>query len=99
MYNNLKERVQMKKYRFCKEKLKTISVSMLVLGVFFTGSAFAKGNPDNLEVRLSEEYLEWSKLSNNEKKNSIMPNTYISDATDEILAKYDIKKTPQLVNS
>lgn len=89
----------MKKYKFYKEKLKTISVSMLTLGIFFTGSVFAKENPDNLDVRLSEEYLEWSELSKEEKKNSIMPNTYISDTTDEILAKYEAKKTPQLVSS
>lgn len=99
MYYNLKESEQMKKYKFYKEKLKTISVSMLALGIFFTGSAFAEENPDDLDVRLSEEYLEWSELSNKEKKNSIMPNTYVADATDDILAKYEDKKTPILVSS
>lgn len=68
MYNILKERMRMKKYKFCKEKLKTISISMLALGVFFAGSAFANENSENLNVRLSEDYLQWSELSDKEKK-------------------------------
>ncbi len=99
MYYNLKESEQMKNYKFYKEKLKMISISMLTIGFFFTGSSFAEENPDNLNVRLSEEYLEWSELSNKEKNNSIMPNTYIADVSDDILAKYDVKQTPKLVSS
>lgn len=99
MYYNLKESEQMRKYKFCKEKLKIISISMLTFGIFFTGSSFAEENPDNLDVRLSEEYLEWSELSNKEKNNSIMPNTYVADASDELLAKYEVKQTPKLVSS
>lgn len=99
MYYNLKESEQMKKNKFYKEKLKIISISVLTLGIFFTGSSFAEENSDNLEVRLSEEYLEWSELSNKEKKNSMMPNTYIPDASNEILARYEVKQTPKLVSS
>ena len=52
----------MRKSKFCKEKLKIISISMLTFGIFFTGSSFAEDNPDNLDVKLSNEYLEWSEL-------------------------------------
>ena len=99
MYYNLKESEQMRKYKFCKEKLKIVSISMLTLGIFFTGSAFAEENADNLDVRLSEEYLEWTELSDKEKNNSIMPNTYVADASDDVLAKYEVKQTPKLVSS
>lgn len=99
MYYNLKESEQMKKYKFYKEKLKIVSVSMLALGIFFTGSSFAEESSEDLDVRLSEEYLEWNELSNKEKKNSMMPNTYVADATDNVLAKYEVKKTPMLVSS
>lgn len=99
MYYNLKESEQMRKNKFCKEKLKIISISMLTFGLFFTGSSFAEENSDNLDVRLSEQYLEWSELSNKEKNNSIMPNTYVADASDDILAKYEVKQTPKLVSS
>lgn len=89
----------MGKYKFYKEKLKIVSVSMLALGIFFTGSSFAEENSDDLNVRLSEEYLEWNELSNKEKKNTKMPNSYIADATEDVLAKYEMKKTPMLVSS
>lgn len=89
----------MRKHKFCDEKLKKFFISMLAFGIFFTGSSFAEENTDNLEVRLSEEYLEWSELSNKEKNNTLMPSTYISDANDEILAKYEVKQTPKLVSS
>lgn len=99
MYYNLKESEQMKKYKFYKEKLKIISVSMLAFGIFFTGSVLANENPDNLDVKLSEEYLDWTELSNEEKQNSIMPNTYIADPTNDVLSKYEAIKTPTLVSS
>ena len=89
----------MRKSKFCKEKLKIISISMLTFGIFFTGSSFAEDNPDNLDVKLSNEYLEWSELSNKEKNNSIMPSTYIEDASSDILARYEVKQTPKLVSS
>lgn len=89
----------MKKYKFYKEKLKTISAGVLALGILFTGSVFAEENSDELNVRLSEQYLQWNELSDKEKKNSIMPNTYIPDVTEEVLARYDAKKTPRLVSS
>ena len=89
----------MRKSKFCKEKLKIISISMLTFGIFFTGSSFAEDNPDNLDVKLSNEYLEWSELSNKEKNNSIMPSTYIEDASSDILARHEVKQTPKLVSS
>ena len=89
----------MRKSKFCKEKLKIISISMLTFGIFFTGSSFAEDNPDNLDVKLSNEYLEWSELSDKEKNNSIMPSTYIEDASSDILARYEVKQTPKLVSS
>lgn len=89
----------MKKYKFYgKEKLKIISTSMLALGVLFTGSTFATENLDNLDVRLSKDYLEWTELSDKEKQNTIMPNTYISEPTDDVLTKYEAKKSPKLVS-
>lgn len=89
----------MRKSKFCKEKLKIISISMLTFGIFFTGSSFAEDNPDNLDVKMSNEYLEWSELSDKEKNNSIMPSTYIEDASSDILARYEVKQTPKLVSS
>lgn len=89
----------MQKKRIYKDKLKKISVAILAFGIFFAGSSFAADNPDNLNVRLSDDFLEWSELSTKEKQKTIMPNTYIPDVSDKILSKYEVRKTPFLVSS
>ena len=57
----------MRKSKFCKEKLKIISISMLTFGIFFTVSSFAEDNPDNLDVKLSNEYLKAADVNSDGK--------------------------------
>ena len=91
----------MRKSKFCKEKLKIISISMLTFGIFFTGSSFAEDNPDNLETvnhidgnktNNCKDNLEWCSYSDNEK-HAWENNLNNSEATDKAVLQYTMNGT------
>ncbi len=86
----------MKKFKFQKEKIKTLAVASTFLFSFiFSGKVFAS----DFNVNLSEEYKKWNELSIEEKENTLMPQTNYSEAPDSILSKYELNAVPSLLNT
>lgn len=86
----------MKKFKFQKEKIKTLAVASTFLFSFiFSGKVFAT----DFNVNLSEEYKKWNELSIEEKENTLMPQTSFSEVPDSILNKYKLDSIPSLLNT
>ena len=86
----------MKKFKFQKEKIKTLAVASTFLFSFiFSGKVFAS----DFNVNLSEEYKRWNELSIEEKENTLMPQTNYSEVPDSILSKYKLNAVPSLLNT
>jgi C1A family cysteine protease len=88
----------MKKMKFNKEKVRTISFGTFLIGIVLSGTTFAAEISD-LDVKLTDAYKEWDQLSIEEKEESIMPSTYSVSAPESILSKYEINCVPSLLNS
>lgn len=87
----------MKKYKFCKEKIKTLGVGLFVSSIIFSRAVFASDT--EFKANFSEEYKKWL---NSEKTQTeeIMPRTYYSEIPESILKEYEYKKKekPSLKN-
>lgn len=81
----------MKKIKFCKEKIKTIGISLFVSSIIFSGAAFATDTEFN--ANLTQDYINWM---NNSSSESIMPRTYSSKIPDEILDEYTKEEIPSM---
>lgn len=87
----------MKKFKFCKEKIKTLSIGVFISSVIFSSSVFA--TETKFEANFSEDYKKWIESSSTSE--SIMPKTFNANVPDSILNEYKIEenRNPSLRNA
>ena len=78
-------------------KLKAICVGTICSGILLSTTSFAT-TIDDLDVKYSTEYKKWLELSQEEKIQTPMPNTYNADLTDELIANFTKINTPSILN-
>lgn len=81
----------MKKVKFCKEKIKTISIGLFASSIIFSGAVFATDTEFN--ANLTQDYINWV---NDSSDQSIMPRTFSSKIPDEILEEYTKEEIPSM---
>ncbi|MBR3613990.1 MAG: hypothetical protein IKL55_02290 [Clostridia bacterium] len=86
----------MKKIDFFKGKAKEIFVGTFLAGIVFTGNVFA--TTTELKLDNTIEFDNWNNLSNEEKKEVVMPRAYDVDIPDSILSKYEFSSKPRIIN-
>lgn len=85
----------MKENKLNKRILKAVCTSTFLLTCVLFSHSYAM----EFDANLSDEYKEWTKLSNKEKQESFMPQTLYGEAPSDILEKYKvIGKTPSLMS-
>ena len=80
----------LKDSKFSKIILKSVCISTFLFSAIFSGQVFGA----DFEVELSEEYKEWINLSDEEKKESFMPQTIYGEAPSGILEEYEFDGKP-----
>ena len=85
-----------KELRKNKNGLKVLCCSTFILSVVLSAKSFAF----EFDANLSDEYKEWTKLSNEEKEEILMPQTIYSELPSNILEKYEISnKVPNFIST
>ena len=87
----------MKKRIKIPNKLKVICFGTICSGILLSTTSFAT-TIDDLDVKYSTEYKKWLELSQEEKIQTPMPNTYNADLTDELIANFTKINTPSILN-
>lgn len=82
----------MKKFKFDKQTVKMLCAGTVLIGVLFMNSfSFAVEAPE-LQTSPTQQFVEWQKLSDEEKENTLLPRLYTDTVEEEVLEQYD-KKT------
>lgn len=85
----------LKESKLNKRILKAVCTSTFLFAFILSGKSYGI----EFDANLSDEYKEWSKLSNKEKQEILMPQTLYGEAPSEVLEKYKvIGKTPSLMS-
>lgn len=80
----------MKRFKFYKDKVKTLSMGLFISSIIFSGTVFAQDV--EFSANLSDDYKEWT----NNKEEGIMPKTYSTNLPEEILKEYIYEPLPSL---
>lgn len=78
-----------------KEKILSICILTFLFSLLLIKTTLAT----DFELEVTKEYIDWQKLSDEEKNNTNMPQTFSFDIPDIILNKYESNKVPNLVGS
>lgn len=79
----------MKKIKFNKLNLKRFCVSIVLVGILITNTIVFAMEEENLQPLHTEDFINWQSLSEEEKENTVIPRTYTTLMTDEILEQYN----------
>ena len=75
----------MKKFKFNKQTVKILGIGTVLAGVMFMNSfSFANTN-EELQTLHTQDFIEWQKLSEEEKANTLMPKMYTTIVQDNVL--------------
>jgi len=75
------------------KKIKITSIGIFVVGIIFSQSVFGiENNLPKFDANYSSSYIEWSNLPNEEKQNTIIPKTYVTEVPKSVLNKYKNKR-------
>ncbi len=80
----------MKRFKFYKDKVKTLSMGLFISSIIFSGTVLAQDV--EFSANLSDDYKEWT----NNKEEGIMPKTYSTNLPEEILKEYIYEPLPIL---
>ena len=82
----------MKKFKFNKQTVKILGIGTVLAGVMFMNSfSFANTN-EELQTLHTQDFIEWQKLSEEEKANTLMPKMYTTIVQDNVLEEYSQKE-------
>ena len=69
-----------------KRNCRKLVFIILILFFIISGNVYAIDEL-NAEIQISDEYLKWQNLSEEEKENTLMPSMYVVDMPEEIISK------------
>lgn len=81
----------MKKFKFDKRTVKMLCAGTALIGVLFMNSISFAVDAPQLQTSHTEQFVEWQKLSDEEKENTIIPNLYAGTVDEEALENYEKK--------
>jgi len=82
----------MKKFKFSKQTIKVLCLGTALASVMFMNSFSFASSDETLQTLHTKDFIEWQKLSDEEKENTLMPKMYTTNVDDEILQEYDKKE-------
>lgn len=81
----------MKKFKFNKQTVKILGIGTVLVGVMFMNSFSFANTDETLQTLHTQEFIEWQKLSEEEKENTLMPKMYTTIVQEDILDEYSQK--------
>ena len=87
----------MKNFKFNKEKVKMVVVGTFLFGAIFSTSALASTN--HIKLKTTEEFENWNNLTQKEKSQILMPETFSVKMPESILREYEVEGIPDMRQS
>ena len=87
----------MKNFKFNKEKVKMVVVGTFLFGAIFSTSALASTN--DIKLKTTEEFENWNNLTQKEKSQILMPETFSVKMPESILREYEVEGIPDMRQS
>ena len=84
----------MKKFKFNKGKVKMVIVGTFLCGAIFSTSALASTN--DIKLKTTEEFENWNNLSQREKSETIMPETFSVKMPESFSIEYEVEGIPDM---
>lgn len=78
----------MKRFKFNKQTIKTLCIGTALIGVMFMNSFSFASNEENLQTLHTQKFVEWQKLSEQEKENIQMPKLYTTVLQKDVFEEY-----------
>lgn len=82
----------MKKFKFSKQTIKVLCIGTALASVMFMNSFSFASSDETLQTLHTKDFIEWQKLSDEEKENTLMPKMYTTNIDDETLEEYNKKE-------
>ena len=81
----------MKRFKFNKQTMKTLCIGTALIGVMFMNSFSFASSEEKLQTLHTQEFVEWQKLSDEEKENTLIPKLYTTILEEDVLEEYSQK--------
>lgn len=81
----------MKRFKFNKQTVKTFCIGTALIGVMFMNSFSFASSEEKLQTLHTQEFIEWQKLSEEEKENTLIPKLYTTVLQKDVLEEYTQK--------
>jgi C1A family cysteine protease len=72
--------------------VKILGVGTILVGVMFMNSFSFASSDEKLQTLHTQDFIEWQKLSDEEKENTLMPKMYTTTLDDSVLEEYSQKQ-------
>lgn len=83
----------MKKIKFCKPNFKKVCMTAVMTGIMLTHTFSLAVGDEQLQPLHTEEFINWQSLSEEEKQNTLLPRTYTTLVSEDVLEQYGEKYT------